>query len=62
MDNTCLITEVADILKELFQFDGQIEELCSMSEMEGEFKFNAETMLLKLKAFITLHCSEPYPS
>lgn len=44
--------KVADILAELFNFDGQLEELCSMSEMEGEFGMPANDMIDVLKAFI----------
>lgn len=43
--------DVADILRELFNFDGQIEELCAMSEMEGQFGMSAEQMLDILHEF-----------
>lgn len=49
--NDALISETAAIIKELFNFDGSIEELCAMSEMEGEFRFNSNEMLAKLHEF-----------
>lgn len=50
--NDALISEVAGIIKELFNFDGQIEELCGMSEMEGEFHLTGSEMLAKLHTFV----------
>lgn len=44
--------DVALILQELFNFDGQIEELCTMSEMEGEFGMSADEMLTTLRTFM----------
>ena len=46
--------KTALILQELFNFDGQIEELCTMSEMEGEFGMSAEEMLNTLRTFIAV--------
>ncbi len=49
-----LSRKVALILQELFNFDGQVEELCTMSEMEGEFGMPAEEMLNALRTFIAV--------
>lgn len=57
MDNTALIMDVANIIRELFNFEGSIEELCAMSEMEGEFEFNSNEMLDKLHQFANLFCT-----
>lgn len=50
--------KTAAILAELFNFDGQIEELCSMSEMEGQFGMSAEKMLSTLRSFIAANQPE----
>lgn len=47
-----LIRATGRILEELFNFDGQLEELCTMSEIEGEFGMDAGNMLTVLKDFI----------
>lgn len=47
--------KVASIIRELFNFDGQIEEMCAMSEMEGEFGMTADEMLETLREFIGRH-------
>ncbi len=44
--------KVAAILNELFQFNDQIEELCIMSEAEGEFGMPANEMIFTLRDFI----------
>lgn len=46
--------KVALILQELFNFDGQIEELCTMSEMEGQFGMSADEMLSALRTFVAV--------
>lgn len=51
MDNE-LMRKTGNILSELFNFDGQLEELCTMSEIEGEFGMSADEMIATLKAFI----------
>lgn len=48
----------AAILAELFNFDGQIEDLCSMSEIEGQFGMPAEKMLSTLRSFIAANQPE----
>lgn len=53
-----VIRKTGEILKELFNFDGQVEELCTMSEMEGEFGMSADSMIATLKAFIAYATSE----
>lgn len=53
-----VIRKTGEILKELFNFDGQVEELCTMSEMEGEFGMPADDMVATLKAFIAYATSE----
>lgn len=47
-----LVVKTALILDELFNFDGQLEELCVMSEIEGEFGMNSCEMIETLKAFV----------
>lgn len=47
-----VIRKTGEILRELFNFDGQVEELCTMSEMEGQFGMTADDMIGTLKAFI----------
>lgn len=49
-----IIRDTAAILRELFNFDGQVEELCAMSEMEGQFGMPADEMLDTLKEFIAV--------
>lgn len=49
-----LVVKTALILDELFNFDGQLEELCAMSEIEGEFGMNSGEMVETLKAFVTV--------
>lgn len=49
---------VAAILAELFNFDGQIEELCAMSEVEGEFGMDSDKMVKTLQAFIAANSAE----
>lgn len=44
--------KVAYILQELFNFDGQIEDLCCMSETEGVLGMPADEMIDSLKQFI----------
>ncbi len=51
------LNKVANILDELFQFDGQIEELCSMSEMEGQFGMEATEMIETLQSFIETYAN-----
>lgn len=46
------LKQVGAILDELFQFDGQIEELCTESEMQGEFPMSATDMIATLRAFV----------
>lgn len=53
-----VIRKTGEILKELFNFDGQVEELCTMSEMEGEFGMSADDMIATLQAFIAYATSE----
>ena len=53
-----LIRKAGEILQELFDFDGQVEELCTMSEMEGEFGMTADDMINTLKAFIAYATGE----
>lgn len=48
-----LVVKTALILDELFNFDGQLEELCAMSEIKGEFGMNSGEMVETLKAFVT---------
>ncbi|MCM1324771.1 MAG: hypothetical protein NC218_11685 [Acetobacter sp.] len=50
MIDTC--QTAAAVLEELFNFDGQLEELCCMSEMEGEFGLSADEMIAALRSFI----------
>lgn len=50
MIDTC--QTAAAVLEELFNFDGQIEELCAMSEMEGEFGMSANQMIAALRNFL----------
>lgn len=50
--------KVAAILAELFNFDGQLEELCAMSEMEGQFGMSADDMISVLKSFIAANQPE----
>ena len=40
------------IINELFNFDGQVEELCTMSEMEGQFGMPANDMIETLRSFV----------
>lgn len=47
-----LLQNTGAVLEELFNFNGQIEELCSLSEAEGEFSMDSNTMLQTLKDFI----------
>lgn len=47
-----LVVKTALILDELFNFDGQLEELCTMSEIEGEFGVDADEMIKTLKGFV----------
>ncbi len=47
-----LNNKVADILDELFKFDGQMEELCTLSEMESDFGMSYDEMVYTLKEFI----------
>lgn len=53
-----LIRKTGEILKELFNFDGQISELCVMSEMEGEFGMASDEMLATLQAFVAYATAE----
>ena len=53
-----LIRKTGEILKELFNFDGQIDELCAMSEMEGEFGMTGDEMLATLQAFVSYAIAE----
>lgn len=48
-----LLVKTALILDELFNFDGQLEELCTMSEIEGEFGMDASEMIETLKTFVS---------
>lgn len=50
MIDTC--KTAAAVLEELFTFNGQIEELCCESEMEGEFGMSADQMIEALHNFI----------
>lgn len=47
-----LIIKTGKILEELFNFDGQIEELCCMSEIEGDFDYTSDDMIETLHNFI----------
>lgn len=47
-----LVVKTALILDELFNFDGQLEELCAMSEIEGEFGMDSDEMIETLKGFV----------
>lgn len=53
-----VIRKTGEILQELFNFDGQVEELCTMSEMEGQFGMTADDMIATLKAFIAYATAE----
>lgn len=53
-----VIRKTGEILRELFNFDGQVEELCTMSEMEGQFSMTADDMIGTLKAFIAYATAE----
>ncbi len=44
--------DVAAILEELFNFNGQIEELCYAYEAEGKFGIPADQMIAILREFI----------
>lgn len=48
-----LVVNTARILDELFNFDGQLEELCTMSEIEGEFGMDSDEMIETLKTFVS---------
>lgn len=48
-----LVVNTALILNELFNFDGQLEELCAMSEIEGEFGMDSDEMIKTLKTFVS---------
>lgn len=48
-----LVVNTALILNELFNFDGQLEELCAMSEIEGEFGMDSDEMIETLKTFVS---------
>lgn len=48
-----LVVNTALILDELFNFDGQLEELCAMSEIEGEFGMDSDEMIETLKTFVS---------
>ncbi len=54
MDN---LAKVASILNELFQFDGKIEELCAMSEIEGQFGMESIEMIKTLKSFVDTYAT-----
>lgn len=50
--DTDKIKATGRIIEELFNFDWQIEELCTMSEMEGIFDMSAEDMIKTLWDFV----------
>lgn len=58
MGHSEVIRKTSEILSELFNFDGQVEELCTMSEMEGQFGMTADDMIATLKAFIAYAAAE----
>lgn len=51
-DEMSITQRAAYIIQELFNFDGQVEELCAMSETEGEFGIESAVMVDTLKQFI----------
>lgn len=53
-----LIKKAGAVIQELFNFDGQVEELCAMSEMEGQFGMDANTMIDVLRQFAAYATSE----
>lgn len=50
--DTDKIKATGRIIEELFNFDWQIEELCTMSEMGGIFDMSAEDMIKTLWDFV----------
>lgn len=50
--NACLLHDASAIINELFNFDGKIEELCAMSETEGQFGMSASDMIEILRDFV----------
>lgn len=51
-ERAALASKTAAILSELLNFDGQIAELCTISEMEGQFGMPCEEMLNTIMLFV----------